>query len=264
VQIIGFILAILIGIVLGLIGGGGSILTIPLVEYVFGKSTYDATSYSLIVVSFSALFGVLQRLGKNQFAYKEALVFGIPSIIVAFIIRSTVIHFIPENFSVLDCELTRDGTLSVLLITVMIIVAIRMLHPHKNPENITLPSNVKIVTMGIFTGLLAGFLGAGGGFIIVPILIGMGLDMRRAVSTSMLITFFQSMIAILGDFLSKGKSGGFDIDWKLAISLSVLSMLGVFVGTLLQRHVSTKLLRKLFASILIVVAIGIFIQRIFF
>ena len=262
-QLVGLFLAVVIGVILGLIGGGGSILTVPLVEYFFGETTYAATTYSLIVVTVASLFGVFQRIGKQLFAVREAMIFVLPSMVVAFLIRSFVIGWIPQEFFLFGHPFSRDILLSLLLALVMLFVAFRMFRPVDLTLEQERPGSMKIVMMGILTGALSGFLGAGGGFIIVPILMSMGIEIRKAVATSMLIIVFQSTVALVGDMVSKAGDGGLQLDWKLVVYLSVLSVLGVFIGTRFQQMVTGKFLRRMFASVLIIVATGILIDRIF-
>lgn len=260
-YIMGFILALLIGVVLGLIGGGGAILTVPLVELFFGKTTYEATTYSLVVVTFASLVGILQRVKtKDAFALKEAFIFVIPSLLVAFAIRFFVLPNIPDYFTLSQLEFSRDLVLTFLLIAVMLFIGVRLLL--KRQANVDTPASTsKIISFGIITGLLAGFLGAGGGFIIVPILMGMGIPIKKAVGTSMLIVVIQSSIALLGDFLVKSMEEINQIDFQLLAIISLVTMLGVVGGTWLQRVFSGQLLRKFFGILLLLVATGLLIDR---
>ena len=260
-QILGLFLALIIGLVLGLIGGGGAILTVPLVEYCFGETTYAATTYSLIVVTIAALFGVLQRLNQGLFAMREAIIFVIPSMLVAFSIR---LLEIPEFIAFHGEIFSRDELITILLVIVMLFVSIRLFLPKKK-ENIEIvrPSVLVIVLLGILTGAMSGFLGAGGGFIIVPILLGLGLEMKKAVATSMLIVTFQSAIALSGDYINKIGPGTLVIDYPLVLLLSFLTIIGVYFGTIMQRKVSGNFLRKMFATVLLIVALGILIDNIF-
>lgn len=258
---IGLFLALLVGIILGLIGGGGSILTLPLIEHFFGISTYDATTYSLFIVTLSSIFGVVQRLGKDLINYKVGLLFLIPSTLVAFSIR---LLSLPDTISLFGISFGRDVMISILLSIVMLFVAFRMF-VSKEQE---LDNKEKAVTfgrilfMGTLTGFLSGFLGAGGGFIIVPILLAMGITIKRAVATSMFIIVIQSGFALLGDYLNQIESGGMNVDFKIIGILTVLMILGVFIGTKLQQFISGGALKKMFASILLLVAISILIDQI--
>jgi hypothetical protein len=258
---IGLFLSLVVGVILGLVGGGGSILTIPLVEHFYGISTYEATTYSLFIVTISSLFGVVQRIGKELITYKIGLLFLIPSTLIAFSIR---LLSIPETFSIFDQLINRDFFISILLAIVMLFVAIRMLQRKEDSDN----NREKAVTfgrilfMGTITGFLSGLLGAGGGFIIVPILMSIGLPIKKAVATSMFIIVIQSTFALFGDFLHYNNLvSGFSIDYELVTFLSTLMVIGVYIGTKLQNSFSGKILRRLFAGILVLVAVGILIDQ---
>lgn len=263
-EILGYIISLIIGVILGLIGGGGAILTIPLVIYFFGASADLATSYSLVVVTFASLFGVVQRINKNLFALKEALVFVFPSMFLAFVLRKYREIILPHDFELWGMQFTREGVTNILLIVVMLYVGIHMLRTKKATENLILPkfSYSKTILLGVLTGCLSGFLGAGGGFIIVPILMTLGLDIRKAVATSLLIIVIQSGIALLGDYLSYDVLVNEPYNWTLLAMLVTFTVGGVFIGTLLQHKLSGKLLRIIFAWVLLIVAFGISIDRI--
>jgi len=259
VHIAGLIISILIGIVLGLVGGGGSILTVPLVNYFFDTSMLLATTYSLIVVTASSLFGFTQRIASKEINFKIGFYFAVPSMLVAFSIRYWVMPLFPIQFSIFKFELSRDIVITSLLIIVMLYTAINMLrkkHVEQEQEAHTNRNFLSILIFGIFTGLLSGFIGAGGGFIIVPILMGLGLNMRTAVGTSMFIITIQSFVALIGDFFNP-EIMEIGIDWKLVGLITALTIAGVFIGTKLQKKVPTIWLSRIFSFILMVVAIGL-------
>lgn len=258
-YVLGLILSLFIGVVLGLVGGGGSILTVPLVHYVFGESMLLATTYSLFIVAISSGFGVLQRLKSGAIDFKNGLIFAFPSMITAFSIRLFVMPQFPLTFSISDFELSRDFVISILLIIVMFYTAFKTLLGKKKVV-VESVSTITIILFGVLTGLLSGFIGAGGGFIIVPILLRLGLDMRKAVGTSMLIICIQSFVALTGDFFNPEIYEGNGINWTLLLTLTGITILGVFLGTYLQKFLSGKILRKLFSYLLIVVAAGIAIE----
>ncbi len=261
-YIIGLFLALLIGCVLGLVGGGGSILTVPLVHYFFGESMLIATSYSLFIVAIASGVGVLQRLKSDVIDFRNGIIFLIPSMITAFVIRAFVMPQFPLKFSISDWQLSRDTVISILLIVVMLFTAFRTLFRKDRipPERIALPT---IVLFGILTGFLSGFIGAGGGFIIVPILLRLGLEMKRAIGTSMLIICVQSIVALGGDLLNHEIDIQHSINWNLLILLTLITMVGVFIGTYLQSIFTGKLLRKVFSGLLILVAVGITLEFIY-
>ncbi len=259
---LGALISLFIGVVLGLVGGGGSILTVPLVHYVFGTSMLLATTYSLIVVSVASGVGTLQRLKSKQVDFKQGLIFLIPSMSIAFLIRRYMLPAIPQSFELFGIQMSLEIVIALLLVAVMLFTAFKTLFSKREPSSET-PSITIVILFGLLTGLLSGFIGAGGGFIIVPILMRLGMDIRKAVGTSMFIISIQSAIALSGDIFNPqiAKDGG--IDWMLVSIITLLTVIGVFLGTYLQRHFSGKLLRNLFSYLLIAVAIGVLIQKLF-
>lgn len=263
-QIIGLFLSLVIGIVLGLVGGGGSILTVPLVHFLFGESLYMATTYSLFVVAIAGMTGVFNRIGKGLIDYRGGVVFVIPSMITAFLIRRYVMSMFPISFSIGQLELSRDVFISSLLILVMLYTAFRTLFSSRPQVEQGASVGIGVVIVfGILTGLLSGFIGAGGGFIIVPILLRMGMEMKKAVGTSMFIISIQSGVALIGDFTSKNSNVDETINWKILLLITLLTVVGVLIGGYLQRYFTGKALRKVFAWLLVFVAVGMAVQFIF-
>ncbi len=254
-YILGLLLSLFIGLILGLVGGGGSILTVPLVHYVFGETMLLATSYSLFVVALSATFGSIQRIKNKEVDFEKALIFVVPSMLTAVAIRLWIMPIIPKDFNVAGIELHRASIITILLIIVMLYTAIRTLLNKKPPKPDPV-SRQTIILFGVLTGILSGFIGAGGGFIIVPILMGMGLDMKKAVATSMFIIAIQSGLAMLGDLFNPEilKIG---INWPLLLIITLVTILGVFLGNLYQKKVSTTWLKKAFSLLLLFVAFGL-------
>lgn len=257
---LGAFISLLIGVVLGLVGGGGSILTVPLVHYLFGTSMLLATTYSLIVVSVASTIGVLQRLKTRQVDFRQGVIFVLPSMTVAFIIRRFVLPSIPASFEIVGIQLSLEILIAVLLIAVMLFTAIRTLLSKRKPS-IEPASIFNVLLFGVLSGALSGFIGAGGGFIIVPILIRLGMDIRKAVGTSMFIIAIQSAIALMGDVFNPqiAREGG--MDWILVVVITLFTVGGVLLGSYLQRYFSGKLLRRVFSFILIAVAVGILVQK---
>lgn len=258
-YLLGLFLSLIIGIVLGLVGGGGSILTVPLVHYVFGESRFLATTYSLFVVAIAAAIGVITRIPKKQIDFRGGIVFVIPSMITAFLIRRYVMNLFPISFSLGGFELSRDLAISVLLIIVMLYTAFRTMFSTK-PQSGGSVGAPTVILFGVFTGLLSGFIGAGGGFIIVPILLRMGLDMKKAVGTSMFIIAIQSAVALAGDFSGKALQADNPIDWQLLSLITAVTVVGVVGGGFLQKYFSGGALRQVFSYALIGVSVGMIIQ----
>jgi uncharacterized protein len=260
---VGVFISLVIGIILGLVGGGGSILTVPLVHYLFGTSMLLATTYSLIVVAIASGIGTVQRIKPKQVDFKQGLIFVLPSMTIAFAIRFFLLPAFPDYFELFGAEISLELIITILLISVMVFTAIRTLTSKRAPS--TEPATVyTIIFYGVLTGALSGFIGAGGGFIIVPILLRLGMDMRKSVGTSMFIISIQSAVALLGDLSNEQIALEGGIDWKLVGLITLFTVLGVFVGTKLQQYFSGKILRLVFSFVLIVVAVGIFLQKILF
>lgn len=259
---VGALISFLIGIVLGLVGGGGSILTVPLLHYLFGTSMLLATTYSLIVVAVASGIGTIQRVKSKMVDFKQGIIFAIPSMLVAFSIRRYLLPAIPESFKFVGIQLSLDIIISVLLISVMLFTAIKTLTSRRAPSHV--PATVTIIVLyGILTGALSGFIGAGGGFIIVPILLRIGMDIRKAVGTSMFIISIQSAVALSGDLFNPQIADEGGLNWTLVSILTALTVIGVLAGTYLQRYFSGKILRRVFSAILISVALGILFQKLF-
>lgn len=259
-HIIGFLLTIVIGVVLGLVGGGGSILTLPVVHYFFDISMAQASMYSLFIVGMSASIGVLKRIKTRDFEVKEAIIFVIPSTLVAFSIRLWVMPIVPNTIHFFGFNTSKDNLMSLLLIIVMLITSLRMIIKSDVTTEIKPANVIQITGYGAFTGLLAGIIGAGGGFIIVPALTKLGLSMRKAIGTSMLIITIQSLGALIGDFLNKHISNE-PLNIQLVLILTSLTIIGVFIGTYLQHFFTGKILRKVFSYTLIAVSVFIIIDR---
>jgi len=256
-YLIGLILSIVIGVVLGLVGGGGSILTVPLVNIFFGTSMMLATTYSLFVVTVASAVGVFRNRNSGNIDFKQGLIFVVPSMLVAFFIRKTIMPNFPDDIVFWSIFVSRTMAISVMLIVVILLVAIKSFFFKGKPSKEVTPL-VVIIFFGFLTGTLSGFIGAGGGFIIVPILLRMGLGMKKAVGTSMLIISVQSFVALAGD--SRNPEVLSAIDWPLLLTLTVMTIGGVLIGTQLQKKFTGELLRLAFNILLILVAIGLIVK----
>lgn len=255
-QILGLFISLIIGMVLGLVGGGGSILTVPLVHYLFDESMLLATTYSLFVVSIASGIGAIQRVKSKQIDFRQGVIFLIPSMLTALAMRGWVMPSIPKEIEMFNGLIQRENILASLLVFVMFYTAIRTLFSKRTPS--AEPTSWVIVALfGVLTGVLSGLIGAGGGFIIVPILLRIGLDIRVAIGTSMFIIAIQSSVALIGDVFNDEIYAEGGINWGLLAMITGVTILGVLIGTYLQKHFSGKLLRKIFSIILLLVASGI-------
>lgn len=255
--ILGYILAVLIGLSLGLIGGGGSILTVPVLVYCTGIAAVPATSYSLFVVGITSAVGAANYARKDLIHLRTALLFGIPSIIVVYMMRHYIVPLLPETFfSLGSWTLTKNIFILLLFAILMITASVSMIRRKtiQEKENATHTSKdtIKVFLQGIGVGVVTGLVGAGGGFLIVPALVFLArLPIKVAIGTSLLIIASNALIGFIGDY------GHQVIDWRFLIIFSGLAIGGMFIGTYLARKIDHHLLRPIFGWF--VLAMGIYI-----
>ena len=264
-EILGYVLAILVGISLGLIGSGGSILTVPILVYVMGVNPVLATAYSLFIVGSTALVGGVQSAVQKRVDFKTVLIFGIPSIAAVYATRMWLVPLIPnELFSIGSLIITKALALMLLFAVVMILASISMIRPGKNQEQDENAPRVynypKILLEGTVVGLLTGLVGAGGGFLIIPALVLLArMPMKLAVGTSLFIIAAKSLIGFIGDL-----QGSEIIDWKLLGIFTAFSVAGIFIGILLSKKIPGQKLKKGFGWFVLIMGIYIIIKELFF
>ena len=258
-NIYGVIGALLIGIVLGLTGGGGSILTVPILVYVLSVNPITSTAYSLFVVGSTALVGTIRNAQKGMIEYKTAFVFAIPAFIAVFLTRKFIIPSIPDvifNFN--DFVFTKDLSIMIFFAILMFFASISMI---KGRKEVKIKKDIVfnyplIIIEGFVVGILTGLVGAGGGFLIIPALVLFAnLPMKRAVATSLLIIAVKSLIGFLGDF------GNIDINWSFLLSFTSISVLGIIAGIWLNNFIDGKKLKKLFGYFVLLMSIFIIIKE---
>lgn len=245
-ELLAYVLAILIGISLGLIGSGGSILTVPILVYMLGIDPLMATAYSLFIVGITALFGGVSYAKQRLVDFRMVWVFGIPSIFMVLATRTFIMPQIPSIlFQTPDFSLTKSTFVMLLFAVIMLLASLSMIRS-KQYESISEPTKFNypgIFIKGLFLGLITGMVGAGGGFLIIPTLVIFGhMPMKRAVGTSLFIVAFNSLVGFLG-FL---EIDDHQIDWKMLSIFSVLSILGIFIGFQIAKHIEGAKLKRFF------------------
>lgn len=261
-ELAGYILSVLVGLTMGLIGGGGSILTVPILVYLFGMDTLLASSYSLFVVGFTSAIGVISHYKKGNIRFKNALFFGIPSIIGVFATRKYLLPLIPLNvFSVDGYVVTKSTLLLILFAALMILASYYMIRKSDAKEaNLNLGIHKKtLILLGFIIGSLTGLLGAGGGFMIVPVLIYCSLTMRQAVGTSLFIMTLSSLIGFLGDVHL-----GVKIDYLFLLKYSAMAAAGILIGTYLSNYISSAKLKPAFGVFILLSGLYILLKEILF
>ena len=260
--VLGYIGAVAIGVSLGLIGGGGSILTVPIMVYLLGTSPVLATAYSLFIVGTTSLAGAFSFMKKGLVNYKTAIVFAIPSFIAVYLTRQYLIPAIPEIlFKIGSFSLTKGVAIMVFFAFIMLFAAISMIKKKGAEEKETKQNfNITMIAIeGAVVGVLTGIVGAGGGFLIIPALVLFArLPMKMAVGTSLLIIAAKSLIGFLGDVANQ------PIDWLFLISFTSLSLLGIFIGSWLSTKIDGSYLKKSFGWFVLVMAIVILIKELLF
>lgn len=260
-------LAVLIGISLGLIGGGGSILTVPVLVYVAGISPTLATAYSLFIVGSTSLVGAGTNLFKKMVHIPTAIIFSIPSFIAVYAVRKYVVPTIPDAlFSIGNLAITKNIFIMVFFAAIMLIAAISMIINKKqeieNDDVLNIKFNYPlIITEGFVVGALTGLVGAGGGFLIIPALVMFAkLPMRLAIGTSLLIIAIKSLIGFTGDVQNVSAQ----IDWTLLGTFTTAAIIGIFIGTYLSKFIKAETLKKGFGWFVLVMAIYILTKELMF
>lgn len=265
-EIFGYISSIIIGISLGLIGGGGSILTVPVLVYLFGVEPMMATAYSLFIVGTSSLIGAFPKYKQGLISLKTAGVFGIPSIAAVFITRKLLVPAIPQEvFHLGDFVVTKSILMMMLFAILMVAASVSMIREKKknlteNENSVQVFNYPMIVLEGAVVGVLTGLVGAGGGFLIIPALVMLSkLPMKMAVGTSLLIIAAKSLIGFAGDLSTNSAN----VDWKLLGTVTVLAIAGIFAGNYLSKSIDGNKLKKGFGWFVLVMGVYIIINELF-
>jgi hypothetical protein len=262
-EYIGYFASILIGVALGLIGGGGSILTVPVLVYLFGVSPLLSTSYSLFIVGSTSLVGAVKNYNQGFVNVKIALLFGLSSITTVFLTRKFIIPNIPQEVAKIgNFIITESMLMMTLFAMLMILAAITMIKNGKTfaeKTSVTTKLNViKLLIYGITIGITTGFLGAGGGFLLIPTLIILiGLPMKEAIGTSLLIIALNSLIGFAGDL------GHFEMDWNFLLSITVIALVGLFIGSQIGKKIESVKLKKGFGYFVLIMGVYIIIKEVF-
>jgi uncharacterized membrane protein YfcA len=249
-ELLGYFGALIIGLVVGLFGGGGSILAVPIFVYLFHLNPILATSYSLFVVGFSAAAGTIINIKKKLIDYRIAIIFSFPALFSVFVVRSLP-EVILETGSI---YITTKMALMLLFSIVILLSSFSMLKKNKaviaqklNNTNYSL-----LLITGSVVGVLTGLVGAGGGFIIVPALVFFaGLKIKQAVATSLVIITCNALFGFLSDITQV------NIDWFFLTSITLISVLGIVLGSYLSNFINDMSLKKNFARFILLIALMI-------
>ena len=259
---IAYFLALIVGIILGFLGSGGSILTVPILVYVMGINPVTATAYSLFVVGVSALVGAQRFLKNGEINYKISLYFAIPSLLGVFVSRKWILPNLSESLQLFHFfSIQKDTFILVFFAIVMLIAALSMLFSLKlNFRNNNMRKNnfVLIALDGIVVGLVTGFVGAGGGFLIIPALLLLtNISMKEAVGTSLLIIAIKSILGFTAELNNA-------IDWNLLLTFTAFSIVGILIGSYFSNLLNGRVLKKSFGIFVLFMSIVILTKEMFF
>lgn len=260
-MIIGYIASVCIGLSLGLIGSGGSILTVPILIYFFDMDPVLATTYSLFVVGITSSAGAVSHYHKGNVDHKVALLFGIPSLGAIFIMRKWVMPAIPEHlFSINSFDLSKAELLMVVFAVLMLAASVSMIRA--NEENVKADSQLNIqrlILQSIVVGVITGFVGVGGGFLIIPSLVIFAqLPMKKAVGTSLMIMTMSALLGVLGDI-----SRHVTIDYTFLAEFSAFAVAGIIAGSYLTKFFNENKLKPAFGWFVLLMGIFILVRTVY-
>ena len=256
-EILGYVGALFIGLVLGLTGGGGSILTVPILVYLMSINPVTATAYSLFIVGTTSTFGAIQNYRKNLVDIKNGFIFAIPSFIAVYLTRKYIVPEIPKVILESPFLITKDTFLMLFFAVIMVFGALSVLKKKSQNTNSEEKRNLILIGIQTFTiGIIIGLVGAGGGFLIIPSLILFAkLPMRKAVGTSLFIIAMNSLVGFIGDVQN------LEIDWLFLLTFSAISVVGIFIGMYLTKYTNESQLKKIFAYFVLVMAAIILLKE---
>jgi uncharacterized membrane protein YfcA len=255
-ELLGYFGALCIGLILGLSGGGGSILTVPILVYIMLINQVTAAAYSLFIVGTTSAFGAFQNSRKNLVDFKNGFLFAVPSFIAVYITRRYLVKLIPDIITEYPFIITKNAFLMVFFAIIMIL-AFSMLKKKKTEIIENKETSVIILIIQTFIiGIIIGLVGAGGGFLIIPSLVLFAkLPMKKAVGTSLFIIAMNSLIGFVGDVQN------IVIDWKFLFTFTSISIVGIFIGIYLNKYVNEVQLKKGFAYFVLLMAIFILFKE---
>ena len=259
--IAGYTAALLMGVLLGLIGGGGSIMTVPILVYLFGINPTLATAYSLFIVGTSSLAGSISHFRKGNVNLSMAVYFGLPSMVSVFMIRNFIVPSIPDTIlSIGTTVLTRDNLILSLFAVLMVAAAYTMVRPGNGKSDAGQKKQMNhplIIFEGLIVGALTGLVGAGGGFLIVPALVLFaGLPMKEAIGTSLLIITIKSLIGFIGDTLVT--SG---MDYTFLLKFTAFAIIGIMVGSNLTKVIDNQKLKPAFGWFILISGLTMLLEE---
>ncbi len=257
-EVIGYISAVFIGTTLGLIGGGGSILTVPVLVYILAIEPVLATAYSLFIVGTTALVGAVKNIKTGNIDIKTGIVFSVPSLFAVYFTRRIIIPSIPQKIIIInDFYLSKETGIMLFFSLIMLLAATSMIYKRKEKRKENKIKYTAITLEGLVVGVFTGLVGAGGGFLIIPALVLLGgLSMKKAIGTSLMIISVKSLIGFTGDL-----STALNIDWFFLSSFCFFSVLGMGLGLYISKFIEGEKLKKVFGWFVLLISLFVFIKE---
>lgn len=261
-YIAGYFAAVLIGISLGLIGGGGSVLTVPVLVYLFHIDTLLATSYSLFIVGTTSIVGSVSYIRQKLADVSTVVFFGMPSVVAVLLTRALILPAIPDKILQTGGFTVTKNELVLLLFAVLMLLASYSMIKNKRMASQDLPATetkrLLVVFQGLFTGLITGLIGAGGGFLIIPALVNLlNIPIKTAIGTSLIIISINSSAGFLLSLQNN------PIDWKFLLVITAIAVAGILTGSYFSKKIDGKKLKPAFGWFILVMGIYILVKEIF-
>ena len=257
-EIVGYVASLLIGLSLGLIGGGGSILTVPILVYLFDIGPILATSYSLFIVGATSLVGSINHFVNKKVDIKTVFIFGTVSVVTVFCIRHFIIPHLPKEITIAGHTILVSLITMLLFAILMIASSFSMIksRPDYEARHLHKINIFKVALYGIAVGVVTGLLGAGGGFLLIPALVlFLRLPIKTAIGTSLVIITINSLIGFSDDISHH------TMDWSLLLKITAISIIGVFIGTAIGKRMGGTQLKIGFGWFILLMGIYIFFHE---
>jgi len=260
-MLLGLFCAVLMGMTLGVFGAGGSILTVPILVFLMGVAVENATAYSLFIVGITALFGAYSYYKKDLICFKIGFIFALPAFIGVYSVRLLLMPALPDVIVHFGAwQVSKDAFILIVFSIIMILAAYAMIKPSQIKDQTEKKAlNIPLIALeGLIVGAVTGFVGAGGGFLIIPALVILaGLPMKQAVGTSLMIIAIKSIFGFVGDIQS-----GMVIDWVLLFEVTGLSIAGALLGERLCRKIDGNKLKPIFGYFVLLMGVSMLLREV--
>ena len=263
-AVLGYILSFFMGGILGVLGGGGSIIALPILVYCFNVPAIIATGYSLLIVGIASFIATITYYQKRYLNIKMGIVFAIPSVVGVLIARMILLPSIPDTFSIFNVSITSQSFILLIFSIMILITGLMMFRKKKSSKGKSIVSDLNSVGAmmfigieGLVIGVITGIVGAGGGFMIVPALVLITqVSLRQAIAVSLFIVTIKSLSGVIGDIVM-----GMSYDYRLMILIVSITLLGSFIGSRVNSLINTKILKNGFATLIIIIGVAMFAKE---